>query len=305
MTTAFRSSGHLLADRRYAYAAGAMDEGDPEAAADLARQVLELAPDFAPAHALLGRAQAALGDRGGAEAALRQALALEPQDALGVGVDLARLGAHDPAAAMTGAYVRTLFDGYADRFERHLTENLGYRGPALLREAILRVAPGRRFRRMLDLGCGTGLAARAFADLCERIAGVDISPRMIAQAERTGFYERLVAGDLVAFLQAEPAGSADLVLAADVLIYVGALDALFAAAARALAPGGLFAFTVQHAAEAPAGFVIGEDRRFAYAEPYLRTQAAAAGLTVSLMEPTSTRRDRGADVPELAVVLRR
>lgn len=305
MTTAFRSSGHLLADRRYAYAAGAMDEGDPAAAADLARQVLELAPDFAPAHALLGRAQAALGDREGAAAALRQALALEPEDGLGVGVDLARLGAHDHAAAMSGAYVRTLFDGYADRFERHLTENLGYRGPALLREAVARVAPGRGFRRMLDLGCGTGLGARAFADLCERIAGVDISPRMVAQAERTGLYDRLVAGDLVSFLQDESEGAADLVLAADVLIYVGALDALFTTAARVLAAQGLFAFTVQRAADAPAGFAIGEDRRFAYAEAYLRKQAAAAGFEVCLIEPTSTRRDRGADVPELAVVLRR
>jgi Flp pilus assembly protein TadD len=56
-----RSSGDLLADRRYDYAKAAFDDRDFAVAADLARQALELTPDYAPAHALLGRAQAALG----------------------------------------------------------------------------------------------------------------------------------------------------------------------------------------------------------------------------------------------------
>src|SRR5689334_21441802 len=76
----FRSSGHLLADRRYEYARAAFDEEDFGAAADLARQVLDIAPDFAAAHAILGRAAAALGQDDEAVRALRQALALEPED---------------------------------------------------------------------------------------------------------------------------------------------------------------------------------------------------------------------------------
>src|SRR5215218_8533465 len=91
-----RSSGDVRADRRYEYARAAFDEGSFEAAADLARQVLELAPAFAPAHALLGRASAELGAGVQAVEALRQALSLEPEDVLGVRVDLARLGALAP-----------------------------------------------------------------------------------------------------------------------------------------------------------------------------------------------------------------
>ncbi|MFL5022744.1 MAG: tetratricopeptide repeat protein, partial [Microvirga sp.] len=68
-----RSSGDFRADRRYEYARAAFDERDFEAAADLARQVLELAPGFAAAHALLGRSLAEQGAREEAVDALRQA----------------------------------------------------------------------------------------------------------------------------------------------------------------------------------------------------------------------------------------
>src|SRR5690242_12872239 len=99
LTSTLRSSGDLLADRRYEYARAAFDEGDFAAAADLARQVLELAPAFAAAHALLGRAAAEQGAREEALAALQRALDLEPEDALGVRLDLARLGALSADAA--------------------------------------------------------------------------------------------------------------------------------------------------------------------------------------------------------------
>src|SRR5690349_15021760 len=109
----FRSSGDLLADRRYEYARAAFEEGDFAAAIDLAQQALELAPRFAAAQALLGRAKAASGDPEEAVAALSQALAIAPDDALGVRIDLARLGAVEPQAAITYGYVRALFDDYA------------------------------------------------------------------------------------------------------------------------------------------------------------------------------------------------
>ncbi len=75
-----RSTGDPIADRRFAYASAAFVDADWQAAADLAAQTLELAARFAPAYALLGRAQAALGHREAAAEALREALALDPED---------------------------------------------------------------------------------------------------------------------------------------------------------------------------------------------------------------------------------
>ena len=304
---ALRSSGSLLADRRYAYAEGALGDGDAAAAADLAEQALELAPAFAPLHALLGRARARLGDRAGAAEALERALALEPADELGVRLDLARLGALPPEGAMSPGYVRALFDQYADRFDDHLRGALAYRGPELIRAALERactaLARPARFGRTLDLGCGTGLMGRALHDLCGGIRGVDLSPRMAALAAATGFYEEAVAGDLVAFLEAQEEGAAGLVTAADVFVYLARLDAALAAAARALEPGGLLAFSVQDApGEAP---TLGEDARFAHPEAYLRRLAGETGFAVALIEAASTRQDRGWPVPGFVAVLRR
>src|SRR3954465_5371745 len=191
MAALLRSSGDLLADRRFAYAQGAYDEGDHASAADLAAQVLELVPRFAPAHALLGRARLALGERDAAIAALRRAGAIHPEEGLvaalglavaigpggglGGGLAPARLGAPAPEEAISPGYVRALFDDYAPRFDKHLVRNLNYRGPELIAAALRRACAFRgaafRFRRALDLGCGTGLAARALEDRAEMVEG--------------------------------------------------------------------------------------------------------------------------------------
>ena len=303
----FRSSGDLLADRRYDYARGAFEEGDAVAAADLARQALELAPDFAAALALLGRAALRLGDQEEGIAALQRALALEPEDALGVRIDLARLGALDPGSAITAPYVRALFDDYAPRFERHLVKNLNYRGPDLLADALRRTAL-RRFRSphfglVLDLGCGTGLMGQALADAAERLVGVDLSPRMLAQAAKSKLYDSLHEGELVGFLAGRAEREADLVVAADVFVYVADLAPVFAEARRVLRPGGFLAFTVQaHEGE---GVALGEDARYSHGEEHLRAVAAGAHLTPVCFERVSTREDRGEPVPGFLVVAER
>jgi predicted TPR repeat methyltransferase len=304
---AFGSSGDLLADRRYAYAKGAFDEGDYPVAADLARQAIELAPQFAAAWALLGRALLPSGERAEAVEALTRALALDPDDPMGLRVDLAHLGALPPENAVTGSYVRALFDDYAPRFEKHLLKSLHYRGPELIADALRRASfrrlQGFRFRRVLDLGCGTGLMARALEGSAGAIEGVDLSGRMLAQAKRTHLYDALHESDLVAFLQSCDAASADLVVAADVFVYMAALDAAFREAHRVLERGGFLAFTVQaHAGE---GVVLGEDARYAHAEAYLRELAAATGFRIPIFEAVSTRQDRGADVPGFLAVLER
>jgi len=307
LTVSFRSSGDVLADRRYDYASAAFDEGDFEAAVDLARQVLELAPDFAPAHALLGRAAAERGWREEAVRALQRALSLEPEDTLGVRLDLARLGAMPADQAMTDHYVRALFDDYAPRFDRHLTRNLAYRGPELIADALRRACSKRirnyRFGPTLDLGCGTGLMGQALDGLCASLVGVDLSPRMLEKARRTKLYAELHEGELLTFLRTRAEAQADLVVAADVFVYMAALDGVFREAHRVLRREGLFAFTVQaHEGE---GFVLGADARYAHGESYLRNLADETGFATVIFERVSTREDRGEPVPGFLAVLQR
>lgn len=310
------TSGNLLADRRYAYAEAAFAEGDLAATIDLARQVLDLAPDFAAASFLLGQALEGEYERQGrstdaratyhdATRAFEAARAADPADVLGAGLRLARLGIGEPLGAMTPGYVRALFDEYAIRFDRHLVRSLRYRGPDLLGDALRRACSrlGRPFRfgLALDLGCGTGLAGEVMRGRCHRLAGIDLSLAMVERARRKSLYDELATGDLVDWLATRPEAEADLALAADVFVYLGDLQPAFAAARHALAPAGLLAFTVQ-AAEGD-GVTLGDDLRYAHGERHLRTLAAASGFEVALLEAASTREDRGVPVRGFLVVL--
>ena len=179
--------------------------------------------------------------------------------------------------------------------------------------AVLTVRASARkpafFKRAIDLGCGTGLAATAFAKEVDHFTGIDLSPRMIERARAklqdnsAPLYDKLAVAGLTGFLVSRPDASSDLVIAADVFVYLGELGAVFAQSARVLKPGGLLAFTVQsHAGE---GVIVGADRRFAHAEGWLRDRLAEARLKPLLVEAASTRQDRGVAVPGLIVVAQR
>jgi predicted TPR repeat methyltransferase len=300
----FLSSGDVLADRRYERAKAYAADGDRAAAADLLMQALERAPGFASAWFALGEIRAQGGDRAGAIEAFRGALEADPDDRHGAALQLARLGAADPGAAMTPAYVRSLFDGYAANFDRALVEGLDYRGPQMLREALRAATAMRgrpfRFARALDLGCGTGLVAEALRTQCDAIVGVDLSPAMAAAARRKNVYADVVVGDLIDFLATQPERSCDLIVAGDALVYLADLAPVCCAAARALAPGGLFAFTVE--THAGTGVILGEKLRYAHGADHVRAALAEAGLVPLTFERASTRTENDAPVPGLLVV---
>ncbi|WP_375464770.1 methyltransferase domain-containing protein [uncultured Methylobacterium sp.] len=302
-------SGDLLADRRYAYAEACLAEGDAAGAAEMADQVLELAPRYAAAWVLLGRAreaQAAVDPAlfHGAVRAYETARTLDPDDALGTQVHLARLGAGGALPALSPAYVRALFDGYAGRFERHLVEGLGYRGPTLLC-AALDAAAGthRRYPVAIDLGCGTGLMGAALGSRVAHLIGVDLAPAMLALARRKDAYARLIEGEIVGFLAEKPESHADLCVAADVFIYLADLGPVLAGIGRVLRPEGHAAFTVQ--SHDGGGVILGTDGRYAHADAHLRDATARAGLAEVALHPAAVRREQGRDVPGRLVVLRK
>ena len=297
------SSGDLVADRRLEHARGYAAAGEPAAAAELTEQALEIVPAWAAGWFELAGFHEAAGHRDAAIAAYERALALDAADACGAGLRLARLGARPTPAAPPPAHVAGLFDGYAARFEEALVGRLGYRAPAVLAAAIAAVAPGRRFRHGLDLGCGTGLMAEALAGSVDRLDGVDLSAAMIAVAARKGLYATLEVGDVTAALAARPPAALDLVIAADVFCYLGDLAPVVAAAARAAAPGAIFAFTVERWDGGDAMELhLGDSLRYAHTRSHLERVTTAAGFAPLHLEETVLRRDRDADVGGLVAV---
>jgi len=299
----FLSSGDLVADRRFDFARDLQLKGDLVAAADLLPQAIELAPGFASAWFTLGEIREQLGERDAAIEAFRNAREADPEDRHGARLRLMRLGA-EPLAHMPQAYVRVLFDQYAPKFESALVDDLGYRGPALLFKAVLaaRAAIGKPafFGRAIDLGCGTGLAAAAFARNVDHFTGIDLSPRMIEKARATSLYAELEVDDLSQGLSRKPDASAELILAADAMVYVADLAPVLVEAERVLVPGGIFAFTTEtHDGE---GVILGAGLRYAHSADHVRTSVEAAELNLSLLEDRSARNEDHAPVPGLVVV---
>jgi predicted TPR repeat methyltransferase len=300
----FVSSGDLIADRRYKWALDHAARGDLAAAADILLQTVELAPAFATAWFALGAIRDVQGDRDGAVAAFAAARDSDSEDYHGARLHLARLGSGEATPAMTETYVRRLFDQHAPDFDRSLLERLEYRGPELLRDAVQSVcqvlARPMAFSNVLDLGCGTGLAGEAFRPFAAHLTGLDLSPGMIEQARGKGVYDRLEAAELVQFLRGEPAKSFDLVLAADVFVYVADLAPALSGIAHVLTPEGMLAFTVEtHDGDSVR---LAPTLRYAHGGDYVRTELAAAGLKPLRMSETSVRTEKGVPVPSLLVI---
>jgi predicted TPR repeat methyltransferase len=299
----FLSSGDLIADRRFEFARDLQLKGDLPAAADLLQQAIEIAPNFASAWFRLGEIRHQLGQSEAAIAAFRNARAVDPDDRHGAAVWLMRLGA-EQLGEMPKGYVQALFDQYAPRFEAALLGDLNYRAPQLLFRAVLSVRLGAKkpafFKRAIDLGCGTGLGASAFAKEVDYFIGIDLSSKMLDRARATGLYESLQAADMVEGLRERSEASAELVLAADAFVYLSDLSPVLLQVGRVLMPGGLIAFTLEtHSGD---GVVLGDGLRYAHGEDYVRKAVERSGLELAKLEEASPRTEDNEPVRGLVVV---
>jgi predicted TPR repeat methyltransferase len=214
---------------------------------------------------------------------------------------LAALGAEPMPAAAPPDYVRALFDEYAGSFDAHLVDELKYRAPALIASAASRALP-QPVASAVDLGCGTGLCGPLLRPLARRLVGVDLSEAMLERARRSGHYDELACAELVAWLQAQTLPH-DLAVAADVLIYLGDLEPVLAAAHRALRPGGVFVFSVE--AGPDEHYVLKPSRRYGHSPDYLNAAAARHGWRVEALDAAVLREDAEHDIDGYVAVLRR
>lgn len=267
------------------------------------RHAVTLAPTLAEGWSLYGQLLKELGRRGDAAWAFEQALAHGAEPELHRWF-LAAVRGDEAPPQPPASYVERLFDAYAEDFDEHLQQRLHYRTPQVLAAMVTAAAAGRAggrpFAAALDLGCGTGLVAPLLAPLAQALDGVDLSAAMLAKARALGLYRELVHGDITTHLQAT-AQRYQLVVAADVFVYLGPLDAVFAGVRRVLQPGGLFAFSVE-ATEAPRP-VLRDSLRYAHGETYLRDLAAAHGLQWQAQRSGTLREDQGRPIEGLCVLL--
>ncbi|PZQ43695.1 MAG: SAM-dependent methyltransferase, partial [Micavibrio aeruginosavorus] len=285
MTVYFgNGSGNLYADRRYEWALSLLEGGEWANAADLLKQGLELAPAWPPMHFYYGEACRLLGRLEDAQRAFDAYLQLDAEDIMGAMLKISLMTDNTASpAALPDAYIRSLFDQYAPAFETALVKKLSYRAPDLVAEAVRTMSQGP-FSHILDLGCGTGLAAEKFVSHAEKITGVDISPGMIEIAKSKNIYTDLVVAKIESYLES-CAAYFDLALSADVFVYIGALDDIFARLSKRLTDKALFAFTVQSLENNTTPWALGDDHRYAHSLDYL---SAIADITDMPMVSTTS-----------------
>lgn len=269
------------------------DIGMPAAALSAYDNSIALNPDNARAHNNRGSALQLLDRLAEAEAAFRRAHEIDPalpqpyinlghlleqrdragaialyEKALGAGLDAGTFEHH--IAALRGrdtpradsSWVRATFDNFAPGFDRQLAA-LDYAVPSLLAGML---AEGGHALDVADLGCGTGQVGGALADWGHRIVGVDLSQKMLNLARERHAYVDLVNMEIDDWLAARPAATLDMVVAADVFIYIGALENTVSAIARALRPGGRFAFSIE---ECAGTYELRKSGRYAQSDAYI------------------------------------
>lgn len=290
------TSGDLVADRRADYAAMLAEGGDPAAAAELMEQALELAPHWAAGWFRLGEYREKAGIPGAADA-YRRTLELAPDDIFGAGLKLALLGGSTRPDLPPSRYVEGLFDDYADRFDTALVERLGYSVPGKLMRLIETHRPPP-YGHVVDLGCGTGLFGAEIHSRCAVLEGYDLSENMLAKADAKGLYDHLGKADLSlppeasGLFDGRPSHRADIIAAADVMMYLGDLDAAFANVAGLLQPDGIFAFSIEKASTEE-GFELRRSLRYAHSAHHVQLMLAKHEMGVFAKEETVIRMDAG------------
>ena len=272
---------------------------------------LAINPNYARGHVNAGDMHYRQGRLGAALAHYQQAIALDPD--LGETHLVATLSGENPERA-PNRYVEDLFDDLADQFDSLLVQKLSYNVPQQLVDLVTRSFDSTVGKwNILDLGCGTGLVGAAISPFAGHLVGVDLSGKMLAKARMRNLYHRLDQADLLPMLQGESEDGYDVVIAADVFVYVGRLDDLFVETLRVLRPGGLFAFSVEadenesigESDGNQVGYRLTDTGRYAHTSAYIHRLAIDNNFHVVEWKQTQGRINKGKPVQAYLAILRR
>ena len=252
------------------------------------KKAIALKPDYAEAHSDLGRALQDLGRSDEAASSYRQALLSNPDDAQAVHMLSALTGVNTKRAPLD--YVEDLFDGYAERFDSSLVDQLDYRTPKAIAELIARNNQTDNLGSVLDLGCGTGLFGIEIAQVCDRIEGLDVSRKTLLKAQARGIYDKLVKQDLESYLLNE-ALDFNYFFATDVFVYIGDLVDVFRSIQSRNRSGGTLVFSVDH--KDGSGFSLLPSGRYAHSKSYIEEICNKFNYQLEYFETQDLRLEAG------------
>ncbi len=196
-------------------------------------------------------------------------------------------------------FVASLFDEYADHFDGHLVQALKYNVPDTM-VTLLSPYAANKFK-VLDIGCGTGLMGKLLKPFASRIVGVDLSKEMLSKAELTSAYDELLLCDVLELLD-QCKENFDLVVSADVFIYIGELSNIFRDLSRIIPAGGLFCFSVEKSESAKFS-LSPKNLRYSHSSGYIQELASLHNFKIKDFLEGSIRKEWGVSVTGLCFLL--
>ncbi len=208
-----------------------------------------------------------------------------------------------PASAPS-EYVTDLFDQYAGYYNKHVSGQLNYSVPQLLRQAVGKyITDATKTLNVLDLGCGTGLCGIYFRDLANFLIGVDLSSQMLAQARMLGAYDGLCRANILDTIPGYNLKVFDLVIAADVFVYIGDLSLVFKYIVSALRAPSKIAFTIENLKDEQQNYVLQNSGRYAHSIKYIAKICDQFGLNICTMDQVILRKNNDHDINGLLYIL--
>ncbi len=263
------------------------------------QKAIELNPEMAKIYNNLGNVFYVLGDLDQAKSAYEKTVALQPENAFSRHMLNSLTGVTSETAP--AHYIEALFDKAASDFENRLVEDLKYNSPQELQSALLKLLENPpQFKNTLDLGCGTGLSGEKFRAMTRRLAGVDISSKMIELAQQKNLYDDLKVGEIMDYLT-QSTTNYDLLLAADVLAYFGNLAPLFASIKKRCLKNAYFLFTVEETEQED--YLLRKTGRFSHSKHYVQTLAGTHEFSIKVCDLTTIRMENEQPIIGLNFIL--
>ena len=267
------------------------------------KHALKINPNNIEALMFCGDALRKQGKLEAATAAYKDILEIDPENAQAK-FHLATVDDDTVLDKPENDYIRRLFDDYSETFDEDIAK-VNYEVPKKLAEIAKQyVTPSDNGQlSIIDIGCGTGLCGVEFKKFAHYLKGIDISPGMIKAAMRRGVYNDLEENEILTAL-VKHQNDTDLVVSADVFVYVGDLESVFLAVTSALKENGLFLFSVE-SHDGDEDFKLPVTARFTHSRKYIQELAKRRGLELLECNDTEIRTESGSSVTGLLVALKK
>jgi len=255
----------------------------------------EIDSKYARAYANLGYLYNENGDKDKCRDACLAAQELDPENPQ-IKHMVAALGIEEAPEIADKEYIKNLYDGYANSYDSHLSVTLKSQTPQLVYDKTIEYAGNNNtHKKILDLGCGTGICGELFKPHADTLIGIDLSEKMIKQAQKKNIYTSLHISDIIEHLNNNEI-EFDYIVSSDVLIYIGNLLELFKAAKKSLKENGLFTFSVESTLDTSDDYILGSTGRYQHNHQYISGIAEQCGFSILSSNEAPLRQQNNKDV---------